>query len=223
MLSTNQMNISSTGRMAVGADCHAAVMAALPLLRPMARRWSACEADGDDLVQETLERAIKRWDRFDGSHLVAWLRRIMHNVAVDNSRAAERERSNCAKLEDTLFVEDDDDLPEWSALSARDVERALDQLREPMRTTFRLFSIEGLSYTEISRRLGVPIGTIGTRILRARTCLREALVAQIDRARHTPDIQPAALRRGPAAAPAPAYDMDAAYETETPSPAWLAA
>ena len=171
-----------------------AVARAVAKLRPLARRWSSDSDSAEDLLQQTVERALCRSDHFrPGSNLAAWMRTILYRLAVDETRRQQRERIGragyalaCAGADLDIADKTSDLLPK-SGLTRRDLRRAMCLLDEPFRTTFFLWSEARLPYKEISLRSGVPIGTVATRLLRARRMLKHML-AQHGVGRGTPTV-----------------------------------
>lgn len=147
----------------------------IPRLRRYARVLLKDNAAADDLVQDALERAISRWHqrRADGDART-WLFTILHNLAMNRLRQTSRRGLH-------LAVEDADPSamarpPEQEAVvHHRQVLEALDRLPEDQRAALVLVSIEDLSYAEAATALGVPIGTVMSRLSRARARLREDL------------------------------------------------
>jgi RNA polymerase sigma-70 factor (ECF subfamily) len=141
----------------------------IPRLRRYARALAGDQHAADDLVQDTLERAInKRHLWRPGSDLRAWLFAIMHNVFVNQLRSRQ------AHPEDAL---DDDALPavapaDGARLEVRDVQTALAALPPEQREVVLLVGLEELTYAEVSRALGIPIGTVMSRLFRGRERLR---------------------------------------------------
>jgi RNA polymerase sigma-70 factor, ECF subfamily len=142
----------------------------IPRLRRYARALTGERAAADDLVQDTLERA---WNKFHlwrrGSDLRAWLFTIMHNVYVNQVRSR--------KGSPIVAVGDDDiDAPvrasQADMLEIRDLETALQRLPAEQREVLLLVALERLSYDEAARALGIPIGTVMSRLSRARERLR---------------------------------------------------
>ena len=147
----------------------AALLAELPRLRRYARALVGDRAAADDLVQDTLERAWARhalWRA--GSDLRAWLFGIMHNLRVDQLR-----RPN---LHTHSLDEDDFDVPTRATQSDRlevmDLASALRQLPDEQREVLLLVALEGSSYAEIASLLGIPAGTVMSRLARGRERLR---------------------------------------------------
>ena len=142
--------------------------------------------EAEDLVQSTLERALRHLDSFQpGGNLLAWLRRIMSNLIVDQWRQQKRRNRTCVLLEDAhhdprLHLEaaggEHPATPVWEGLSRQDVARAIPRLTARVRPVFELAD-QGLSYQEIAARLGLRTNTVGTRLLRARRQLRRLLLA----------------------------------------------
>ncbi len=140
----------------------------IPRLRRYARALVSDRARADDLVQDTLERA---WNKFHlwrpGSDLRAWLFTVMHNVHVNQVRASR----------DHAVL--DDEGPEMAvaavqgaSLEIRDLERALALLSPEQREVLLLIALEDMSYAEVAAMLDIPIGTVMSRLSRAREKLR---------------------------------------------------
>ncbi|MEO8716666.1 MAG: RNA polymerase sigma factor [Burkholderiales bacterium] len=144
------------------------LIALIPRLRRYARALVGERAAADDLVQDTLERAWSKLHLYrHGTDLRAWLFTVMHNVHVNQVRAARP----TAPL--------DDEMPELAqravqgdALLVRDLERALAALPAAQREVLMLVALEDLSYDETARVLGIPIGTVMSRLARAREKVR---------------------------------------------------
>jgi RNA polymerase sigma-70 factor (ECF subfamily) len=131
-------------------------------------------ASADDLVQDTLERAWAKLHLYRrGTDLRAWLFTVMHNVHVNKVRSS--------RPTDTL----DDEMPELAlrppqadALLVRDLDRAIALLPAEQRAVLLLVTLEDLSYEEVARTLGIPIGTVMSRLSRAREKLRALMLGQ---------------------------------------------
>ena len=155
-------------------DRHRRMIEQIPHLRRYARVLHGGRvADADDLVQDTLERAFSKWLSWRGAGSVRpWLFSIMHNLFVDQ----------CAVRGSMGAPQALDDLPEALhptqvatqefRLQALDMIAALQQLSVPLREVLLLVAVEDLSYGDAARALGVPIGTIMSRLSRARSQLR---------------------------------------------------
>jgi len=146
-----------------------AILAELPRLRRYARAMLGDRAAADDLVQDTLERAWSRIGQWRaGSDLRAWLFGIMHNLRVDQLR-----RPN---LPTHSIDEDDFEVPTRATqndrLEVRDLESVLRQLPDEQREVLLLVALEELSYAEVADTLGIPLGTVMSRLARGRERLR---------------------------------------------------
>jgi len=147
----------------------AAILTELPRLRRYARALVGDRAAADDLVQDTLERA---WSRFAqwraGSDLRAWLFSIMHNLRVDQLR---RPGLNALPMDDEELM-----VPTRATqsdhLEVVDLEAALARLAEEQRAVLLLVALEDMSYEEVAAALGIPIGTVMSRLARGRERLR---------------------------------------------------
>ncbi|MDB5964470.1 MAG: polymerase sigma factor [Polaromonas sp.] len=147
----------------------------IPGLRRYARALTGDTWTADDLVQDTLERACSKWRLWAaGTDLRAWLFTLMHNVFVNQVRSAVR-RQAAATLVDVDDVEHELVAPEAGTAQSLDLQRCLLRLPEDQRAVLLLVSLEDLSYDEVARITGVPIGTVMSRLSRARTRLRELM------------------------------------------------
>jgi RNA polymerase sigma-70 factor (ECF subfamily) len=151
---------------------NAALLVEIPRLRRYARALLGNRAAADDLVQDTLERAWARcalWRA--GSDLRAWLFSIMHNLRVDQLR-----RPN---LPSHSIDEDDFEVPtratQSDRLEVRDLESTLRQLPDEQREVLLLVALEDLSYAEVAGTLGIPVGTVMSRLARGRERLRRLM------------------------------------------------
>jgi RNA polymerase sigma-70 factor, ECF subfamily len=157
----------------MGAQHEAEIVACIPSLRRYARGLAHNAEHADDLVQDTLERAWGRVSMWQQRGAIrAWMFGIMHNLHID------RLRSQRSSFEDTVG----DDLPDTETqgapadrLELRDLERALQRLPPEHREVLLLVGVEDLTYREIATVVGVPIGTVMSRLSRARERLRAEL------------------------------------------------
>ena len=157
-------------------DVRHAIAAELPRLRRYARALMAGNAQGaDDLVQQALVRALERLHLFhQGTDLRAWLFTILHNVNVNNRRAlAVRPHEGWEEDVPEATFATEPEAP--GRLSLCDLDRALAQLTQEQREIVLLVSLEGLSYKETSEVLGVPVGTVMSRLARGRDHLRNLM------------------------------------------------
>lgn len=145
------------------------VEAAIPALRRYARALTRDADTADDLVQDTLVRALRSEHLFQGEEIRSWLYTILTNLNRNRLRSLARRP--------TLSPIEDNDAPDLAGPEAgsRDIERALALLAEDQRTALLLVVLEGLSYREVSEVQGVPIGTVMSRLARARVQIKAYL------------------------------------------------
>lgn len=163
----------------------AAIVATLPRLRRFCQAMAGNAADGDDLMQATVERALRRADQFEpGTRLDSWMYRIAQNIHIDGARAARR-RGTAIDVDALLGIAGSDGretVENRSQLSA--AQRALQALPDDQRAVFALVVIEGRSYRDTAETLEVPVGTVMSRLARARArialCLGETQFTQKD-------------------------------------------
>ena len=145
------------------------IEAAIPALRRYARALTRNADSADDLVQDTLVRALRSEHLFHGGEIRSWLYTILSNLNRNRLRSLAR-RPVLSSLED-------DDAPDLAGPEAggRDIERALATLAEEQRDALLLVVLEGLSYREVADVQGVPIGTVMSRLARARVQIKSYL------------------------------------------------
>jgi RNA polymerase sigma-70 factor (ECF subfamily) len=148
---------------------------AIPALRRYARALTRSAENADDLVQDTLLRALRAEHLFHGGEMRSWLYTIPTNLNRNRLRSLAR-RPPVQTLEEN----DAADMAGPQA-GARDIERALASLAEEQRAALLLVVLEGLSYREVAEVQGVPIGTVMSRLARARAQIK----AYLDGARPT--------------------------------------
>lgn len=145
----------------------------LPRLRRFARALTNHAEDADDLVQLALERAVQRVQAWDSARpLVAWLMAIMRNAWIDELRSRQRGQH--------LFVDDSHGEQVGDDAMARQVEGmavtdAMRRLPTDQRIVVALVLVEGLSYQEAAQVLEIPLGTLTSRLSRAREALKATL------------------------------------------------
>jgi RNA polymerase sigma-70 factor (ECF subfamily) len=131
----------------------------------------------DDLVQDCLERAISRWHlRREDGNLKAWLFTILHNEFINGRRRAARQGMS-ASLED-LPIEPAIPADQEDALRVADVLAAVDRLADDHRVLILLIGVEEVTYEEAAQILDIPIGTVMSRLSRARDRLRRLLAGE---------------------------------------------
>lgn len=146
----------------------------LPHLRRYAMALAHNPVAADDLVQETVTRALTKSRLFrEGTNLRAWLFTVMHNVHISNAR---RNKHIGAPIDPdiaaaTLATQPSQEDP----LLLKALEKAMRIIPDTQRVAVILTGVEGMSYEEISEHLNVPVGTIKSRVSRGRDALRKAL------------------------------------------------
>lgn len=146
------------------------IEACIPALRRYARALLRSHQDADDLVHECLVRALdKLHTRRDGSDMPAWLFAILHNVFISQTRHSRRHLTKEREATADTRVE----AGQETTVLFRDVVREFYKLPEDQRQVMLLVSVEDLSYAEAARVLGVPIGTVMSRLPRGRQRLRQ--------------------------------------------------
>ena len=144
------------------------LLALVPALRRYARALLRDAWAADDLVQDTLERAWHRQTQFAlDSDLRAWTFTIMHNLFIGQKR-----RQDPLSRSDGDAALDEHPAPSSDPLLAQDILRLVDRLPDEQRAVLLLVSVEEFSYAQAAQALGVPIGTVMSRLARARERLR---------------------------------------------------
>ncbi len=164
----------------------------IPGLRRFACALLRGDREGaDDLVQDTLERALSHWNlRRNQGNLRGWLYTILYNRFLSDQHRIRRRGPHDALSEQTELPGIDGG--QHSVLEHRDLLRAFAALPEEQRAVLLLVGVEDLSYQEAARVLGVPIGTVMSRLSRGRERLRRSVYGELDeKSRHCS----AALRR----------------------------
>ncbi len=148
------------------------MVATLPRLRRFALSLSGNAGDADDLVQDTVERALRNLHRWqDGTRLDSWMFRIAQNLWIDNRRAAKVRAGVAGDPGQAEHVAVDGARDAEARLAFAATVAALGDLPDEQRLAVSLVVIEGQSYREAAEALGVPIGTLTSRLARARSAL----------------------------------------------------
>ena len=146
--------------------------ALLPRLRRFAQALCRDSADADDLTQATIERALRSREQWQpGTRLDSWACRIMRNLWIDTARSRSRKAAREAPEEEGLKVGTDPRPGLDAALDLKRITAAMSQLPDEQREVVALILIEGFGYREVSEMLGLPIGTVSSRLVRGRTAL----------------------------------------------------
>jgi len=161
---------------AVDSDTQQEMLALLPRLRRFAIGLTGSAADGDDLVQATFERAIRHIGTWQaGTRLDSWMFRIARNLFLNQVRA-NRVRSRHLQAVETMgkaLADGHDAFDRRMLLTS--VRRLIARLPAEQRAALLLVAVEGLSYAETAKLLGLPIGTVASRVTRARITLRQLI------------------------------------------------
>jgi RNA polymerase sigma-70 factor, ECF subfamily len=144
------------------------IKAAIPALRRYARALTRDHETADDIVQDTLVRALRSEHLFLGGDVRAWLYTILTNLNRNRLRSLSR-RPPLSPIKDADATTSGPDS------GGRDIGRALDDLAEDQRATLLLVVLEGLTYREAAEVQGVPIGTVMSRLARARAQIKAFL------------------------------------------------
>ncbi len=162
------------------------LVAQIPGLRRYARVLTGDAWAADDLVQDTLERACSKWRLWiAGSNLRAWLFTLMHNQFINQVRRSARQ-SSTGRTVDMETVNDELIAADPSPDMALDLHRCLMRLPQEQRVVLLLVSLEDMSYEEVAKVTGVPVGTVMSRLSRARSRLRELMESGPERAAAAP-------------------------------------
>jgi RNA polymerase sigma-70 factor (ECF subfamily) len=145
------------------------VEAMIPALRRYARALTRDADIADDLVQDTLVRALRSEKLFHGGDIRSWLYTILTNLNRNRRRTLAR-RPSIAPLND-----DDEPGANGTEAEGRDIERALAGLVEEQRSALLLVMLEGMTYREVAEIQGVPIGTVMSRLARARAHIKASI------------------------------------------------
>jgi RNA polymerase sigma-70 factor, ECF subfamily len=153
------------------------LIAVLPRLRRFARGLTGSTVEADDVVQAACERALARQHQFqEGTRFDSWMFRIVQTIWIDQIRAREVRREEGEIVEGRLGTDEPVRRVE-ARLSLGEIRRAVDRLPADQRAALLLVTVEGLSYKEAAAVAAVPIGTIMSRLARARVALLQQLEA----------------------------------------------
>jgi RNA polymerase sigma-70 factor (ECF subfamily) len=151
------------------------LVAVLPRLRRFARGLAGSASEADDLVQAACERALARAHQFqEGTRFDSWMFRIVQTIWIDQLRARDV-RKEGGDVEDERLGSDAAVRSVEARLALSEVRRAVDRLPAEQRSVLMLVTVEGLSYKEAAEVAGVPVGTIMSRLARARIALQQQL------------------------------------------------
>ena len=153
------------------------LIAVLPRLRRFARGLTGAAAEADDLVQAACERALARQHQFEeGTRFDSWMFRIVQTIWIDQIRGRDVRKEDSEVPEERLGSDEPVRRVE-ARLALAEVRRAVGRLSADQRTALLLVTVDGLSYKEAAAVVGVPVGTIMSRLARARIALHAGLAA----------------------------------------------
>jgi RNA polymerase sigma-70 factor (ECF subfamily) len=187
-------------------------LAELDALRGFAMRLTRARADAEDLVSETLVRALERWEQYRlGTNIRAWLSTILYHQFVSRRRRIDAREVLADDDERGRGIdavgEDDPETRFYDSFLDEEIVQALDGLPDEYRAAVMLSDLHDLQYSEIARLLGIPEGTVKSRLFRGRRLLQRKLAPYA--------IEMGYIRRAPqaarkiGAAPFPQVDPDA--------------
>ncbi len=146
----------------------------IPALRRYARALMRDRASADDLVQDCLERAVSRWYQRRDGDLRAWLFTILHNLALNQFRKT-ASRGRHVPIDETNEDSFGEAASQEHTLMYQDVLEKLARLPADQREVLLLVAVEDLSYVEAAKVLGIPVGTVMSRLSRARDRLQQEI------------------------------------------------
>jgi RNA polymerase sigma-70 factor (ECF subfamily) len=148
----------------------------IPNLRRYARALVGDRDGADDLVQDTLERAVRKFHLWRPGDLRAWLFSIMHNVFVNQLKA--RRIAPEVEIDENALAAP---IPTVTSVDVIDLQRALLCIAPEQREVVLLIALEDMTYADVSRALGIPIGTVMSRLSRGRERLRRLMSGEATR------------------------------------------
>jgi len=161
----------------VTQQLRAELVGLLPRLRRFAYGLTGSLEDGDDLVQGACERALRRLDQFQpGTRFDSWMYRIVQNLWIDQRRARQvRPEAGMEPADLEALAVGDAERELDARLALTNVQRAVTKLPDEQRTILLLVCVEGLSYKAAAEVLEIPLGTVMSRLARARLAIGQAL------------------------------------------------
>lgn len=141
----------------------------IPALRRYAYSLFYKQDEADDLVQDCLERALKKQNLWQpGSSLRAWLFTMQHNLYINQLKKLNRQPQMTAKIEELQHNLE----PHKTDVLVHDIELCMQQLPDDQRQVLLLVTVEGFSYKEVGKIMNIPLGTVMSRLSRARKTLQ---------------------------------------------------
>jgi len=155
-----------------------------PLLYACALRLCRNPVEARDLVQDAFECGLRDFAQVrPGSNTRGWLTTILYNRFMDRCRARSREpqRAEMEQVAEEHPAEEPRLEEAWERVTFEELLEAVERLEEPFREVYRMAALHRQSYKAISTALGIPVATVGTRLLRARARLRSLLLKEVER------------------------------------------
>lgn len=146
----------------------------IPALRRYARALVRDRATADDLVQDCLERAVRRWHQRRDGEVRSWLFAILHNLAIDQFRKVAA-RGRHVAIDETSEGDFGEAAAQEYRIMYQDVLNKLARLPEEQRAVLLLVAVEDLSYADAAKVLNIPVGTVMSRLFRARERLQQEI------------------------------------------------
>jgi RNA polymerase sigma-70 factor (ECF subfamily) len=163
---------------AMNASFNDQLIGVLPRLRRFARGLTGSAVEADDLVQAACERALSRQHQFqEGTRFDSWMFRIVQTIWIDQIRSRDVRKEDGGELEEERVGSDEPVRRVEARLALDEVKRAVHRLPAEQRSALLLVTVEGLSYKEAAEVANVPVGTIMSRLARARAALLGQLEA----------------------------------------------
>lgn len=148
------------------------MLALLPRLRRFALGLTGSQDRADDLVQASYERALREIDKWvEGTRLDAWMFRILRNIFLNQMRSEKLQREKTQEFAGRQESALDGERLVESQMLIQKVRRAVTELPEKQQTALLLITVQGFSYKEVADLTGDPVGTIASRVARARETL----------------------------------------------------
>jgi RNA polymerase sigma factor (sigma-70 family) len=145
----------------------------MPMLRRFAYSLTGSPHDADDLLQNTIERLLSKGVP-DDVELAKWAFRVCRNIWIDEYRAR-KIRNNAAQLPELEEPTVDGENIIYNEITLGEVNNAMDQLPDDQRSIIALVAVQGMSYKEVAETLSIPMGTVMSRLARARIALSQFL------------------------------------------------
>lgn len=153
---------------------HDALINEMSVLRKFALKLTGNSQDADDLLQSTVLRALEKKHLFNkGTNLLRWLSKIMYNIFVSAYR---RKVKFETQYDPSTYIDSQSiEAPQQIEVEYQEVEQAMSTLTKEHSKILSLICIDGMKYEEVSQRLRIPVGTVRSRLFRARENLRSRM------------------------------------------------